>query len=226
MALMEVVLRAELNGQQHINRFNYVASGTPSAVSRSFGLTWAMGFIPTATVYPSDTIFYWMKNQLSTSLVFSEVEVRDVYSTTDFYLLPFPSGTAGAYSGEAASPTLAYGFRTNRVRTDIRRGTRRFGGVVETTMGAGGVLGGGIGASLDVVAGLMSDILEYDDEGNTLAYSPCVVKREKYTTPNGNTAYRYMESESEQLENVATSIIWSPYQEMRTQVSRQYGRGR
>lgn len=226
MPLMEVVLRGELNGQQHVNRFNYIGAGTPAAVSMSFALTSAMGFIKVGAAFPAGTIFAWMVGQLSTALTFSEVEVRNVYSVTDFYLTPFASGTAGTYAGEATSPTLAYGFRTNRVRTDIRRGTRRFGGVVEATIGAGGVLAGGIGTSLDLVADLMSDVLTYTDEGNTLTFTPCVVKREGYETPSGGWAYRYMEDETEQLANVATSIIWAPYPNVRTQVSRQYGRGR
>jgi hypothetical protein len=72
----------------------------------------------------------------------------------------------------------------------------------------------------------MSATLTYDDEGNTLSFQPCVVGREWREGNTGKFAYRYYETESEQLENVATSVTWQPYSTVRTQVYRQYGRGR
>jgi len=45
MALYEVVVEQSYAGQQCINRFNYVSSGTPSGVTGSFGLIAALGLL-------------------------------------------------------------------------------------------------------------------------------------------------------------------------------------
>lgn len=225
MALLEVTLRARVNDQQHINKFNYVSTGTPASVSLSFALTSAMGFIPVGGIYPPSGVFALIQAYTTAALQFFEVEARDVYSVTDFYVLPFAAGTAGTYAGESMSPAVAMGFRTNRVRTDIRRGTRRISGISETLTGAGGAWTSAAAEAMDDIAAAMSATLAYDDEGNTLSFAPVVVKKEWRIGESGKYAYRYFEDEAEQLQNVATGVIWTPYPTVRTQVSRQYGRG-
>lgn len=225
MALYEVLLRGVLNGQQHINRFNYVSSGTPASVSHSFALTSALGFIPAAGVFPADKFFAALLANVSPALAFLEVETRAIYSPTDFYVTPMPANAVGTYPGEQLPPTLAVGFRTNRVRTDIRRGTRRFGGLTETHLTGPSTWSSGAATGWATLATRMSAVLAYDDEGNTLTYSPCVVGRDSYVTGSGHTAYRYFESETAQMDRLALGIVWSPYAQARTQVSRQFGRG-
>jgi len=111
------------------------------------------------------------------------------------------------------------------VRLDIDRGTKRFVGVPETAVLSGGVIGAAFYAELVQTAEAMSAILSYNDEGNTVTFAPCIVHKEEYTTPRGRKAYRYYPALSEQLSNIATGIVWQPYTTVRTQNSRQYGRG-
>lgn len=226
MAILELLLRGSFAGQECINRWNYVSSGTPAAVSLSFALTSAFGVIPAAGIYPAGSPFRLIKDELNVEFKFEEVQVKDVYSVTDFYTRPFVANTTGSMAGEASPPFLSYGFRTNRVRSDIRRGTKRFAGVIEGAVGPLGIIGTAVMGHLQAIADAMSDVLTYIDEGNTISFTPAVCGKEKYTTPEGNEAYRYYASESSQLAHTATGVLWEAYPEVRSQVSRQYGRGR
>lgn len=227
MALFEVVLRARYFGQNTINRFNYVSSGTPAIVSGSFGLLSAMGFIPSVPdqIFPSGTLFEALRANVTSEVSFVEIECRDVYSATDFYLAPFVQPVLGALPGGGLSPAAALGFRTSRVRTDIDRGTKRFVGVYGAYVGAGGVLGPFYQTGINLLAQRLGETLEYNDEGNTLTYNPAVVGKEQYQTPSGRKAYRYYPTLAQQMQRVASGFLWQPYENTRTQRSRQYGQG-
>jgi len=226
--IFEVTLEQEFAGQTLINRWNYESQSTPSAVSLSFGLAAAMGFIipqpsndpPAGTIMEALTLFQ------AVSLTYVQATVRAVYDVVDFYSTPFVPELTGTITQPGESPMLAYGFRTNRVRQDIDRGTKRFGGVPISSLAANGEMESGTLAFMAEVASRMSANITYDDEGTTLTYAPIVVKKQKYTTPNNTTAYRYYPTLAEQELNVARSIIWSPYTTIRSQTSRQYGRGK
>lgn len=225
MPLYEVVLRSTYKNQQLINRWNYMGSGTPISISMSFALVQAMGFAPVAGAFPVDTIANRIQNNVHTATAFEEVQVKDVYGTTDFFTLPFVPKPAGQVTGEGASPLLAIGFKTNRVRSDIGRGTKRFGGVSEFTMAEGGEILAASIAGLTSLADAMSETLEYIDGGNTLTFIPCVVSKQKYVAPSGRDAYRYYPTFAEQDDHIASGVVWSLYTQIRSQVSRQYGRG-
>lgn len=221
--LYELVMRSTYFGQQIINRFNYVMTGTPAAVSGSFALQYAF-FGGSGAAPSAGSIVGQLIDVVVNDWSLTEIESRAVYSATDFYTRPFITPVVGEQTGKALSPITAYGLRTNRVRSDIARGTKRFVGVTEAGVNEGGTIGGILGA-VQEVATAMSAILTYDDEGNTLSFSPCVVQKEKYTAPSGKPAYRYYPTLAEQLDHVALGIQWEAYPQVRSQVSRQYGRG-
>lgn len=226
--LYEVTLFQSYYGQSCINRFNYLMTGTPAAVQGSFGLISALGAIPAILdgLFPAGGLWRAIRDQQSDQVTFTATVAKAVYDVEDFYELPYVPAKAGNVSGEALSPVMAYGFRSNRTRTDIRRGTKRFVGVPEANVGGGGVLVGTGASGASFVAGKMTDPITYDDEGSTLTYSPVIVSKEEYTVPSsGNTAYRYYPTLIEQMEHVAQSILWQPYAQVRSQTSRQYGRG-
>lgn len=226
--LMEVTLISRYYNQEVINRWNYVTSSITASVSLSFALASALGGIRTtgSTTFAPDTVLEFMRAQQSNQVQYRELLVRDVYSNTDFYSTPILTTIVGSQSiGNAMSPVMAYGFRTNRTRTDIRRGTKRFVGVTENDVGAGGVIEAPRLGGLNDLADKMSENAIYDDEGNTITFSPCVVKRELYETPSGKNAYRYYEDPATQFDLLMTGIAWQTYPTVRTQTSRQYGRG-
>ena len=225
--LYELTMFGTFYNQQIVNRFNYVSTGIPAAVSGSFALTAAFGAIADGGTYPPTAPFAKIMQFLSSAFSVNTIVTRAAadYDPLDFYERPFPTPYPGLAGGDAMSPALAYGYRTNRVRLDIDRGTKRFVGVPETAVLGGGVIGSAFYAELVQTAAAMSAILSYDDEGNTVTFAPCVVHKEEYTTPRGRKAYRYYPTLSEQLDNIATGITWQPYTTVRTQNSRQYGRG-
>lgn len=229
MPIMEVVLQQSYAGQECINRWNYLAQGTPAAVSFSFALVSAFGAIYDTVAYPTGTILNRMSALQVAGVQNEFIAAKDVYSITDFYETPFVPAYPGVAGGEGLTPVVAYGFRTNRVRSDIRRGTKRFVGVSETNQNTGGTFTSGAITQLETLGTVLSDNLEYDDEGNTLTFIPIVVSKEQYVPDPlrpERVAYRYYGTETEQLEHIAQGVVWSHYDQARSQTSRQYGRGR
>jgi len=226
--LMELTLNTTYFNQKCVNRFNYVASGTPAAVTYSFALATAMGWLSLTTTLPTATIGADLQGILHPQVTFNSIISRAVYIDDDFYDNPFISGTVGGNSGggDGMSPLDAYGLFSSRVKQSIARGYKRFPGIGEVGVSSGGVLTSGTLGALETLCAKMSDTLTYDDEGNSLSFIPAIVQKEKYTVvASGKDAYRYYASQAVQLEHTAQGIGWSPYPNVRSQVSRQYGRG-
>lgn len=232
MALLELTLQSTFQGQEVINRFNYVSTGTPAAVSLSFALVSAFGCIydPDSVPpgYPADTPFGAIRAIQSNAVSYDQVSAIDVYSVTDFYETPFLEPATGARGGETLPSFAAIGFRTGRVRRDIRRGTKRFVGVAEGETG-GGTYTTSFRELLEAAAVKLSEVLTYDDEGNTITFAPCIVSKQKYTPDPlrpDRVAYRYYPTLEEQMQHIATGILWDYYPNVRSQTSRQIGKGR
>lgn len=229
--LYEVVLQGTLFNQLIINRWNYRSDGDDVPSKNSFGLASAMGLVPVSGNFPASTIGDAMQALASASMTWQQVIVRAVYDPLDFTDIPFvPNVEGDEAAGVSESPFTAYGFRTNRVRTDIGRGYKRFAGVTEDAVDAGGVIASAVTSSLGALAGFMSDVLSFTESSLTIAFTPCVVKKQQYTAPSGRKAYRYIPvadgGEAAQLDLIATGLIWEPYTQVRSQTSRQYGKGR
>jgi len=119
-------------------------------------------------------------------------------------------------------PFVAYGLKSTRTRTDIRRGTKRLAGVLEADVQAGGELTSGAKTLVANLAEKMGEILV----GATANYSPAVISRERVVDEEtGKVTYRLYASESVQEENTMFDVSWQGYDFVRSQVSRQYGRG-
>jgi len=229
MAIYEVLIQQVYFGQRCVNRWNYVSTTQPASVNGATGLAEALGFSPSPVIdqlFPIDTMAREWQDLVSDDVVFTQVDIRNIYSNTDFYIVPLPAGVTGQKSASnGLSPATSYGCLSSRVNLGIRAGTKRFVGVTEDGVSSGGVL---IQSRLDQVQDLcdkMSEIAIFDPSGEAVGYTPTVVSKEKYLTPKGNDAYKYYATEAEQLMHVAQGVSWSPYQQTRTQVSRQYGRG-
>jgi hypothetical protein len=235
MAILEVVLAGVYFNQQTISRWNYVSTGTPAAVSLSFALASAFGAIYDEVAippgYPADTPLALISELCNAGWTWEQLTVLDPYSPTDFYQTPFVNPYGGVGEGTGMSPMNAYGFRTNQVRRDVARGTKRFPGTEEESVDAGGVIGSALMSLMNDVADKMTETLTYDDEGNTLSFAPAICGKEEYD-PNpppltGNhRAYKYYGTLAEQLEHTAIGVLWQPYTTIRSQTSRQYGHGR
>ena len=209
--LFEVVLRQTYKGRAVLNRWHYNSSGTPASVSLSFALVSAFGGIPDpiTSEFPDDTIMNQLAGIQSEDLVYVELSATALYDVTDFYSVPYPPSQAGTQGETAMSPFIAYPLSSNRVRTDIRRGFKRFAGVSEAYVGDGGVIEAGMPALLTNLADLMSDTLEYDDEGNTLSFQPAILSLELETPVTNPRRYHLYSTLAEQLEHTALGINWT-----------------
>lgn len=229
MPLLEVTLRQTVNNQQTLNRWTYDAQGAPAAVTFPIALVSALGAIPSVGVYPVGGLMWLIALTQYASVSFTEITVRDLYDPAQFYSTLFLEPLVGQYvAGQAMPPFTAMGYGSTRTRLDVRRGTKRFAGVPESEQDSGVLNTAFVIGEMADVATAMSDILEYDDEGQPLTFAPVILSREKYTVPGSDPeryAYRYWPTEAEQRTHMMTGIIWSPYNTVRSQTSRQYGRG-
>jgi len=182
MALFEVTLRQAYDNKNVINRWNYASSGVPAAVSLSFALASAFGGIPDPITgeFPDDSLMAFLAGMQNTGLRYVELQVENMYDVVDFYTIPYASSQAGLTGGERMSAFVAYGFTSNRLRTDVRRGSKRFAGASETYVGEYGVITSSGMETLEGVAEALSATLTYDDEGTDIEFRPTVLSYQKH----------------------------------------------
>lgn len=227
MPVMSLKLDRRYNGQQCISEYHYVASGVPSTVSLSFALASAFGVIESLGTYDPATPFGSLLAWQVAGVSYVETVAKDLYSVTDFYTNPFISGLTGLGGGAGASesPFIAAGFRTNRIRSDIRRGFKRYEGITDANVGSYGEFASPFLAALVAHATYISDTLTYDDEGNTLTFVPCVISLKKNLTDLDQGKYIKWPTEAEQLEHLASGVVYTADAFATTQNSRKVGRG-
>lgn len=228
MAILEGILAGSLGNQLIINRFHYVGSGDAGPVTPSFALLAALGFIaPTspATAFQSGTFAFSLQDNVCDDYAFKSFYVRNLYDVTDFVEQAYPAGIVGAKTTECMSPAFALGLTASRVRTDIKRASKRFAGIPENLTDNLGVLNATGLAVANAWADKLSDVLSYTAGGASYTLTPAVLGLQEYTTPSGKRAYRPYSTEAAQLAHVATGFEYAPVVQIRTQASRQYGRG-
>jgi hypothetical protein len=224
--LYETTLIGNIGGlSEVVNRWNYRGEVNGVSGGDAAALVKAMGLDATAGVFPAATIGAQIQLVVSETVSWTQCLCRNVYDPTDFIDLPYVPTADGTAAGECLSPINAFGFRSNRTRLDIGRGYKRLPGVVETFVDNLGKINATTQPALDTLADLMGDIITFTDGSLTDSFTPVVVSKEKYTTPSGKTSYRYYATESVQLTHLAVGVVWEAYTRVRSQVSRQVGRG-
>lgn len=225
--LYEVTVLQDYFGQQVLNRYNYLSSGTFVGVTGSFALLSVLGLIDVSGDFPTDSLYGKIQDNTVNELTYVQALAKALYDDpTDFIDRGYAAGVVGQATGTSPmSPVVAIGFKTNRTRTDIARGTKRLAGVDETYVQDGGELTSGYVTVGNDIADRMSETLSYTDGGSSANFAPVVVGKEMYTTPPAPKAYRYYGTLSEQLDHIAEGVVWQLYPFIRTQTSRQYGHG-
>jgi len=129
-----------------------------------------------------------MTSILHTSM---ELEGITVYSPWDPTVLGILlSGATGTRTGTATNRFTAWGFKSQRIRADIRAGFKRFGIISEGDT-SGNVPTVGMTTILNSFATSMDTVLTVSDGVSSYTATPIICKRIPYTTPGGSTAYRF-----------------------------------
>jgi len=228
--LYEVALTQTYFGVETVNRWNYSMTGTPAVVTGSFALANALGAIETAGVYDANKLMKKIAAIQTDDVVFQQLTVLNVYDPLDFYQVPFIVTLAGVFTDDGLPPFNAVGFRTTVVRRDIARGTKRFVGVTEPYVASGGTITSQLLTNAVALGVEMTDAQTYTDEGNSLTFNPVIAGKQRYDPDTGlpsstGRAYRYYPDEEDQLAMLAQGFTWQLYPTIRSQTSRQYGRG-
>lgn len=225
--VFEVTVSYLLFGQQCINRWNYLADVAVGGNLMSAGLAEEFGLAAPGEDPNVGSVLEQLQKTVSAAAEFTDITVRDLFSDFDF--LEAPLGFTGLVAGEGYSPAMAYGFYSQRTRLDIRRGFKRIPGVAEGAVGTGGVVTGTGITLTNELAVRMSLTLSQVISATNVVFKPVILGKEKYQTNVGITppkyAYRLYQPEAEQLDHIADVGVWFPYTQVRTQGSRQYGRG-
>lgn len=228
MPLYEVVLEQALGGQQIVNRWNFQSGTIPSGQLGAFLLAVGMGACGMGGINPfgTDTALGAIRPLQSSDVVFSQIVVKNLYSVTDFFTYAFPNSTYGQNTGGTSlSPTVAVGLSTDRTRSDVRRGQKRFAGITEADVTSLGELTEGAKTMWQAAGDTMADVVAVPVEGSAVLFTPYVFGREEYVAPSGKPAYRYYATQVEQEAHIARINQWTLKRFTRTQASRQYGRG-
>lgn len=123
------------------------------------------------------------------------------------------------------SPINAFAFTSDRTRSDIRRAQKRFVGLNESQVVGGGVIESATATALQTLGDAMADVNVVPAGAGSVQYTPYVFGRVAYTTPRGKTAYKYYATETLQNDHIALITQFNLKADVRSQVSRQYGRG-
>lgn len=229
MPLYEITLEQSYFGQQCINRWNYQSDAIAAGTSGAYLAIVGMGAIADddTPAFDLTTILGQIQGLQTTDAVFVQMVAKNLYSNTDFFTYAFPPNTHGANNtGESLSPAMAFGFTSDRTRADIRRAQKRFVGVGENYVGSGGNIPADKLAALQILGDHMAAPNSVTLGGVTNVFTPYIFGREKYH-PAGKTtwAYKYYPTEAEQLAHIAKINAFTVKPNVRTQTSRQYGRG-
>lgn len=228
MPLYEITLEQNYFGQQIINRWTTQSGEIPVGTSGAFKLCVAYGFAPDTDIEPfgEGTIGGLLKSLQSNQVFFVQAIARNLFSVTDFYTYAFPPNTVGENTaGTPMSPTAAFGFSSDRTRSDIRRAQKRFVGLTEANVTNGGVLEDAFKTAAQELGDAMADVSLAPAGVGSVSFTPYVFGREEYTSPRGKRAYKYYDTEVEQLEHIALITQFTLKPQQRTQTTRQYGRG-
>lgn len=229
MAIYEVTLRGSYFGQETINRWDYVSSGTPGGTNAPIALIEQMGGVPIGDTFPSGTIFLNIRGNVADNYHFEGVQIVNLYDPADFYEFIYSPPIVGEVdASEGLSPINAFGFVSNQVTRAIRKGHKRFAGVPEAAVGDGGVLTGTAITAMTALAVAMSAVLVDDTEGSSLHFTPAILSKEKHAPDSRHAKewYSFYATEADQLAHAAVGVSWAVMPDVRSQVSRQYGRGR
>lgn len=229
----EVTIIGSKSAQQIINRLNFTSSNEDPLTSTSLGLLQAMGFDP---LDPSAPVAGKMLDTFlaaqTANYEIQEITVRNLFSVFDFITQPVTGigwqGQIVVGAGDGLQTFVAAKLRTNRIRTDVRRGTLSItGGTEEQTEGLDLWTSAYLGLLTDLAAAINTGVI-FTSGASSTTFQPSVFGKERYEVPDSDPvryAYRYYKVLADFQAHAAVGVTWSPVERVSSQVSRKIGRG-
>lgn len=228
MPQYEVTLEQQFAGQQIVNRWNYISTEIPSGQLGALLALVGMGFMPLGAIEPfgPETLAGQLQARQAVAVHWVQAVGKNIHDPTDYYAYAFPANTTSSNGGsEATSPVIAVGYATNRSRADIRRGQKRFAGVTEGDTGDVGFLNSGALTAWQAIGDTMADVNLVPIGEGSVTFTPYVFGRKKTVDTEGKISYPYWPTDAEQLAHAMLITQWTLKPQIRTQGTRQYGRG-
>lgn len=230
----EVTLIGEIASQQVINRLNFTSNIDDVEVVSAYDLGIALGLDsagPDGPPLSSSVLSAWLAAQ-TTAYALNEIMIRNLFSVTDFYTLPLGGadwlGTIAVPSGDRIPTFVASKLQTNRIRTDVRRGSLALTGGTEEQIEGADQWTSAYMTLLNAVAAELNAPPSRTDGSLTALYRPSVFGKEKYAVPGSDPvryAYRYYTDETEFAQHAAVGVTWTALSDVTSQVTRKIGRG-
>jgi hypothetical protein len=229
----EATILGQRAGQLIVNRLNFTTNNETVETANAVGLLAALGYDAADPTEPiTNSVLYRLLFAQTTAYQIDEIIVRNLWSVTDFITQPVSGagwqGHIVVGSGDALPTFVAAKLRTNRVRTDIRRGTLSLTGGTEEQVEGADVWTAAYITLLDNVAAALNAPPTYTNGGASTQFLPSVFKKEDYVVPGSDPvrkAYRYYTDFALFQANIASPVTWSSVERVTSQVSRKIGRG-
>lgn len=209
-----ITMFSTLRSQQCVNTFTYeqTAAGTPDM---NYAVNLAQAFETSVLAVDSPL----RQAQFSVNNLITGLRVQNLFDPTDYTEVLYSPVLAGTGGGDYFSPFISVSFRTQWLGGVVRRGFKRFQGVLETVSTNGTLTPAAI-TQLEPLGDKLSEVVAHLGA----EFSPCVVKRIKETDPiTGKVTYRLPENPTESVS--VTGLVYVLQPELTTQNSRKIGRG-
>lgn len=229
----EVTIIGDVISEQVINRLNFTSSNEDPLTATSLGLLQGLGYTPSDPSVIAPTSFFgrYLSAQ-TTAFRVNEIIVRNLFSVFDFMTQPVTGsdwqGVIEIGSGDRLPTFVASKLRTNRIRTDVRRGTLSLTGGTEEQLEGTDVWNSAYMAFLTDLATAINTGVTFTSGASSTNFIPSVFGKEKYPVPGSDPvryAYRYFKDFSLFQAHAAVGVTWAPVARVSSQVTRKIGRG-
>jgi hypothetical protein len=138
---------------------------------------------------------------LSDELTWTNIEAFNLFDFADFASDASFSNNAGLFNGTPVAPFMAYEYRANRARRDVRNGYKRFAGVCEEILD-GTFIAPAYFGTFNTAGVALTNTVTYSGAVGTPSFQGCIVKRIRVDTA-GVISYRLPVSQAEATVYVA-----------------------
>lgn len=160
-------------------------------------------------------------NVIQTDVPIYSTRTVNLFDDVDWEEFVYNPVITGARVGQAMPPFVVAAFQSAKPSSSQAPARKRFGALSESDVQGNGLQD--VSAYFTALTALATKLGEPMITGTGNTYNPVIVKRIKYTTTGGKTAYRLPESLVEAITFPAVNWSWDNI--VTSQITRKLGRG-